>query len=176
MLTHLHLLIHTWWCWHTLRRRWSLKGRERSCEARFDAFKKMKCIFSIVLVENLEKLSECFPLKKHSPDTLTTGTGRWACMSGVLSVSGKFSCVHRTPSTGRGLDPVFASSVALHQQYICNALWVRVRCWPGAFDGCVRWSRLFWQTSLRTWPVCTRPLTASTGLNFTVRDQRVRFY
>ena len=29
MLTHVHLLVHTLWCWHTLRRRWSLKGRER---------------------------------------------------------------------------------------------------------------------------------------------------
>ena len=48
------MLIHTWWCWHTLRRRWSLKGREgfgflspfyRACEAGFSAFEKMKCIF-----------------------------------------------------------------------------------------------------------------------------------
>jgi len=29
MLTLVHLLVHTLWCWHTLRRRWSLKGRER---------------------------------------------------------------------------------------------------------------------------------------------------
>jgi len=29
ILTHVHLLVHTLWCWHTLRRRWSLKSRER---------------------------------------------------------------------------------------------------------------------------------------------------
>jgi len=28
MLTHLHMLVHTRWCWHTLIRRLSLKGRE----------------------------------------------------------------------------------------------------------------------------------------------------
>ena len=46
----------TWWCWHTLRRRLSLKGREgfgflspsdRACEAGFGAFEKMKRLFSI---------------------------------------------------------------------------------------------------------------------------------
>ena len=58
MLTHLHMLVHTWWCWHTLRRRWSLKGREG-----FGVFEKMKCIFSIAPVESLEKSPECFSLK-----------------------------------------------------------------------------------------------------------------
>jgi len=29
MLTHVHMLVYTLWCWYTLRRRWSLKGRER---------------------------------------------------------------------------------------------------------------------------------------------------
>jgi len=72
MLTHLHMLVHTWWCWHTLRRRWSLKGREgfgflslsrQACEARFGAFEKIKCIFSIASVKSLKKLPECFSLK-----------------------------------------------------------------------------------------------------------------
>ena len=51
MLTHVHMLAYTLWCWHTLRRRWSLKGRERMG---FGAFEKMKCIFSIAPVGNLE--------------------------------------------------------------------------------------------------------------------------
>ena len=68
MLTHVHLLVHTLWCWHTLRRRWSLKGRERMGSslppaelARRDSalFEKMKCIFSIAPVGNLEKSREC---------------------------------------------------------------------------------------------------------------------
>jgi len=29
MLTHVHLLVYTLWCWHTLRRRWSLNGRDK---------------------------------------------------------------------------------------------------------------------------------------------------
>ena len=69
MLTHVHLLVYTLWCWHTLRRRWSLKGRERMGSslppaelARRDSalFEKMKCIFSIGPVGNLEKSRECF--------------------------------------------------------------------------------------------------------------------
>jgi len=82
ILTHVHLLVHTLWCWHTLRRRWGLKGRERMGSflppaelARWDSalFEKMKCIFSIAPVGNLEKSRECFSL-----------TGRRGCASGVL--------------------------------------------------------------------------------------------
>jgi len=91
MLTHLHMVVHTWWCWHTLRRRWSLKGKERfgflspshrAYEAGFDDFEKMKCIFSIAPVESLEKSWECFSLQ----DAGIGSIGR-----GVLSVSG--TCV-----------------------------------------------------------------------------------
>jgi len=50
MLTHVHMLVYTLWCWHTLRRRWSLKGRERMSFS--------KCIFSIAPVGKLEKSRE----------------------------------------------------------------------------------------------------------------------
>ena len=72
MLKHVHLLVHTLWCWHTLRRKWSLKGRERVGSslppaelARRDSalFEKMKCIFSFASVGNLEKSRECFSLR-----------------------------------------------------------------------------------------------------------------
>ena len=72
MLTHVHLLVHTWWCWHTLRRRRSSYGREGLGSslppaelARWDSalFEKMKCIISITSVENLEKSRECFSLR-----------------------------------------------------------------------------------------------------------------
>jgi len=87
MLTHLHMLVHTWWCWHTLRRRWRLKVREgfgflspsrRACE-------KIKCIFSIALMETLKKLWECFSLEKYSLDAGLGGTGRCSWVSGALS-------------------------------------------------------------------------------------------
>ena len=86
MLTHVHLLVHTLWRWHTLRRRWSLKGREgfgflslsrQACEAGFGAFEKMKCILSIAPVGKLEKSRECFSLRKHSPDAGFWSTGRY---------------------------------------------------------------------------------------------------
>ena len=64
MLTHVHMLVYTLWCWHTLRRRWSLKARERmgSSLPPAELFEKMKCIFSIAPVGKLEKSRECFSL------------------------------------------------------------------------------------------------------------------
>ena len=53
--------------------------------AGFDTFEKIKCIFFIAPIGNLEKSRECFLTEKHSPDTLRGGTGRWPLASGVLS-------------------------------------------------------------------------------------------
>ena len=63
------------------------------------AFEKNKCIFSIAPVGNLEKSRECFSVgvflsRKHSPDALCGGTGRWPLASGVLS--GATECTGRT--------------------------------------------------------------------------------
>ena len=64
MLTHVHMLVYTLWRWHTLRRRWSLKGREglgsslpptELARQDLELFEKMKCIFSIAPVGKLEK-------------------------------------------------------------------------------------------------------------------------
>jgi len=109
MLTHLRMLVHTWWCWHTLRRRWSLKGREgfgflspscRACEVGFGAFEKIKCIFSITSMESLEKSRECFLLEKHSPNDGLGGTGCYSWVSDALSflaeVKGAPDAQHRT--------------------------------------------------------------------------------
>ena len=80
MLTHMHLLVHTLWCWHTLGRRWSLKGRERMGSslppaelAKRDSalFEKMKCLFSIAPVGKLEKSWEYFSLR-NTQRTLAT--------------------------------------------------------------------------------------------------------
>jgi len=59
ILTHVHLLVYTLWCWHTLKRRWSLKGRERM---------GLKCIFSIAPVGNFGEVAGLFLAEKHSPD------------------------------------------------------------------------------------------------------------
>ena len=67
-------------------------------------FEKMKCIFSIAPLENLEKSQET----RRWPG----GTGRSACTSGVLSASSGVRVKHQTLCTGRGLDPVCASGVA----------------------------------------------------------------
>jgi len=54
MLTYVHMLVYTLWCWHTLRRMRNLKDRE-GLGSGFGAFEKMKCIFSIASVGNLRK-------------------------------------------------------------------------------------------------------------------------
>jgi len=75
MLTHVHMLVYTMWCWHTLRR-WSLKGRERmgSSQARREStlFEKIKCISSIAPVGKLDKSRECFSLR-NTHRTLASG-------------------------------------------------------------------------------------------------------
>ena len=79
MLTHVHLLVYTLRCWHTLRRRWSLKGRERMGStlppaelARRDSalFEKLKCIFSIAPVGKVGEVAGVFLAEK-------TLTGRY---------------------------------------------------------------------------------------------------
>jgi len=105
-LTHVHLLVHTLWCWHTLRRRWSLKGRERVGSslppaelARWDSalFEKMKCIFSIASVGNLEK-------SRDTHQTLASGAPDAESERPVQTVPGPARVRHRTTSTGRSLE------------------------------------------------------------------------
>jgi len=38
MLTYVHMLVYTLWCGHTLRMRWSLKGRERTLLRKWSAY------------------------------------------------------------------------------------------------------------------------------------------
>ena len=61
----------------------------------FGAFEKIKCIFSIAPVGNLEKSRECFLSEKHSPDAECGGTGRWPQRPVCLTLLGL--------STGRTL-------------------------------------------------------------------------
>ena len=98
MLTHVHLLVHNLWCWHTLRRRWSLKGRER-----MGSFEKMKCIFSIALVGNLEKSRECFLTEKHSPDAGSEAPDAVSLRS-VCRQPSSVRVRHRTVGIGRRLE------------------------------------------------------------------------
>jgi len=69
------MLVHTWWCWHTLRRRWSLKGREGFGfgENEMHTFYCTNGNFGEVAGE------------KHSPDVGLGGTGHCSCMCGALS-------------------------------------------------------------------------------------------
>jgi len=81
-------LVVTWWCCQ-IYKRGGVPRVERGCG--FLSFEKIKCIFSIAPMGNLEKLRECF-----SPDALRGGTGRWPLASGVLSGLTRGSRVHRT--------------------------------------------------------------------------------
>ena len=67
--------------------------------AGFGAFEKNKCIFSIAPVGNFGEVAGVFLSRKHSPDALCGGTGRWPLASGVLS--GIEECTGRT-----GVSPV----------------------------------------------------------------------
>ena len=57
MLTHIHMVVYTWWCWHIYKGGGVCRGemgfgslsiRRFSCEAGFDVFEKMECLFSIM--------------------------------------------------------------------------------------------------------------------------------
>ena len=109
--------------------------------AGFSAFEKIKCIFSIAPVGNLEKSREC----KHSPHALRGGTGRWPLAFGVLS--GVAECTGRTGVSpmlsvwcAGGLATLSAHESGEHRTLrvrpvtvrVCEALYARVRCAPDA--------------------------------------------
>ena len=88
-----------------------------------------------------------FLSRKHSPDALCGGTGRWPLSSGVLS--GAAECTGRT-----GESPCSASGV--------RAIWrpsLRMSPMSTVRSGCVQWlasgDRASLRSSLRTGPVCT---------------------
>jgi len=65
MLTHLHMVVYTWWCWH-IYKGGGVPRIERGVGFSllgFGAFEKIKCIFSIAPVGSLEKSRECFSLR-----------------------------------------------------------------------------------------------------------------
>ena len=67
LLTHLHIVVYTWWCWHICKGRGVPRvERGLACEAGFNAFEKNKCIFYITPMGNLEKSRECFSLTGRS--------------------------------------------------------------------------------------------------------------
>ena len=97
-----------------MRRRWSLKGRERMGSslhpaelARRDSalFEKMKCIFSITSVENLEKSRECSSLR----NTHRTLAVEAPDAKAVRPVYCGARVKHRTVLTGHRVTPVLAS-------------------------------------------------------------------
>jgi len=144
MLTHLHLLVHTWWCWHTLRKRWSLKGREWFRFLRIWRFWENETYIFYCVSGMFGQVTGVFLTGKHSSDALTTGIGCWAYASGVLSVSGKVNSEHQTLSTGRGLDTVRTLGKGWRQQESCECFWLRA---PDA------WERVWWLRSVtsRVW-------------------------
>ena len=113
MLTHVHMLVYTLWCWHTLERRWSLNVDSA-------LFKKMKCISSIAPVGKLDKSRECFSLK-NTHRTLTSRAPDAESEHPVLIMPCSARVRHWTLGTGRRLEhPVFESNV----RAFCSAPWV----------------------------------------------------
>jgi len=79
-----------------------LKGRERKDSALFE---KMKCIFSIAPVGNLEKSRECFSLRNTHRTLVVEAPDAEA----VRPVCCGARVKHRTVNTGRRGAPVHAS-------------------------------------------------------------------
>ena len=112
MLTHVHKLVYTLWCWYTLRRRWSLKGRERMGSslppaelARRDSalFEKMKCIFSIAPVGKFVEVAGVFLAEEHSPDAGSEAPDA-VSLRPVCRLPDSVRVRHRTIGTGRWLE------------------------------------------------------------------------
>ena len=71
-----------------------------SLSAGFGAFEKMKCIFSIAPVGNLEKSRECFSLR-NTHRTLASGALDAESERPVQTLPGPARVRHRTTGTGR---------------------------------------------------------------------------
>jgi len=121
MLTHLHMVVYTWWCWH-IYKGGGVPRVERGLGS--GGFEEIKCIFSIAPVGNLEKSWECF-----SADILRGGTGRWPLASGVLSGLTRGSRVHRTHRSESGAQrPVYGcfATLSAHESGEYRTLRVRL--------------------------------------------------
>jgi len=54
------MVLYTWWCWHIYKGGGVPRVERGVGSAGFGALEKIKCIFSIAPVGNLEKSRECF--------------------------------------------------------------------------------------------------------------------
>ena len=75
-----------------------MKGRERMGFSTL--FEKMKCVFSIAPVGNLEKSRECFSLR-NSHRTLASGAPNAESEHPLQTMPGSARVRHRTTGTGR---------------------------------------------------------------------------
>jgi len=134
MLTHVHLLVHTLWCWHTLRRRWSLKVRERmgSYCAGGKIWRSRGSVSHRTLATEAPDAKSERPVQTvPSPARVrhrTIGTGRWlerlvvrVRCAGVLRPSLRMGPV----STGR------YRCLASGDLQVCGTLCACVRCTAG---------------------------------------------
>jgi len=144
MLTHLHMVVYTWWCWHIYKG----GGVPRDLAL----LRKLSAYFLLRRWEIWRSRGSVLA-EKHSLDAGVGSTGRWSRASGVVSVCG--SGVQSAPDAERllfarpvwsdvskcargvsdwrapdaqgasgGLRPVTLS--------VCGALCARVRCAPDA--------------------------------------------
>ena len=104
MLTHMHMVVYTWCCWHIYKgggvprveRREGASLPPAELAGRDSALLRKLSVFSIAPVGNLEKSWECFLTEKHSPDAECGDTRRWPQSPVCLTLVGL--------STGRSLN------------------------------------------------------------------------
>jgi len=119
MLTHLHIVVYTWWCWHICKGG-SVPRVERGMGsflppaeiARRDSvlLRKLSAYFLLCRWE-IWRIHGSVLAEKHSPDAGVGSIGRWSRAFGVVSVCGSGVQSATDTGTGRWAVTVCASGV-----------------------------------------------------------------
>ena len=103
MLTHLHMVMYTWWCWHIRK----LGGIQRFWE------NEVRILYWIG--GKFGEVAGVFLAEKPSSNAGVGSTWRWTRASGALSAAGAGIECAPDAGTGRGQDTVHASNGAWRQ-------------------------------------------------------------
>ena len=172
MLTHVHMLVYTLWCWHTLRRRWSLKGRERMGSA---LLRKLSAYFLLRRWE-IWRSRGSVSRWENTHGTLASGASDAASERPVQTVPGPARVRHQTTRTRRRpvrpvvsvrcagvlrlslrMGPVSTGRyrcLASGDPQVCGTLCAWVRCAPDcSVSGALQVTVRFWHERFRRWHV-----------------------
>ena len=163
MLTHLHMVVYTCWCWHTLQRRWCSYGWERC--GFLSALLRKLCAYFLLRRWEIWRSRGSVSRWENTHRTLASGAPDAASDRPVQTVPGPARVRHRTTGTGRRpvrpvvsvrcagvlrpslrMGPVSTGRyrcLASGDPQVCGTLCAWVRCAPDASGvdlQSVRWS------------------------------------